>query len=147
MNRNLGVAFFRTTRWVNRDHFGAIIIQILDRGRPHIILEGNLELHIANSGILRGNAMNFTCRNEFSLDCYAAKTTLDVFSLLKVRTLNHDFSASFFGPVSWLGVKEERRLIIVENIVIFGVLNAVKGDFNAGLVPVETGRSDTLTAS
>jgi len=91
--------------------------------------------------------MNFTCRNEFSLDDCAAKAALDVFALLKVRPLHHNFGASFLGSISWFGIKEQRRLIIVENIVIFGVLDAVQGDFNARLVPVETGRSDALTTS
>ena len=52
------------------------------------------------------------------------------------------FGSTTNRAFSGLNVEEKGRLIVVEDLIVISVLDAIEGELNAGLMPVVTGWGD-----
>lgn len=133
-NCDLGKTVVWTTSGVDLEDLRLLVVEVLDRGRVHIHLKGNLERDVSWV-INRGwEAFNFWGSQEFSrYHKGVVEFTSNIIGISEVRS-NSDYSSSSRDrSFSWVDIEQIRRSEIVEDIVIISILLVVESYFNNGL--------------
>ena len=148
VDRDLRVASLWSANWIDADDLRNVIVQVLHGCRPHIFFESKSQVDIAWSLDSRRNALHFGCRNKLARDCCLPwdsgtfERAPDRPCVLEVGPSNNNFCSAFNGAFSRVYVKNQRRLVVVEDLVIVSVLYTVKCELNTGLMPVVGWRRD-----
>ena len=113
-----------------------VVVKVFQGCRPHVFLESKLKVDITWTFNCRRDAINLSGRYEFSFNFGATERAPYLASVLEISSRDPDMSATSDRSFSWLQLEEQRRLVIVEDLLVISVFDTVEGNLNARLMPI-----------
>jgi len=106
-------------------NFRNVVVQVFQRRGPHVFLKSKLKIDISWTFNSRRDAINLSGRYEFSFNFSAAERAPYLASVLEIGSRNPDMGATSDRSFSWLQLEEQRRLVIVEDLLVISVLDTI----------------------